>query len=82
MQKTAVEWLISQIVEDQIIKAKSVGEWEIAFQKAQEMDKNNSLKLIELTAQLTGVATVDDDIAKMSYEDVYNQFKFQKNKNG
>ena len=81
-QQTAVEWLISQIVEDQIIKAKSVGEWEIVFQKAKEMDKDNSLKLIELTAQLTGVATVDGDIAKMSYEDVYNQFKSQKNENG
>lgn len=75
MEQTAVEWLISQIVEDQIIKAKSVGEWEIVFQKAKEMDKDNSLKLIELTAQLTGVATVDNEIAKMSYEDVYNQFK-------
>lgn len=52
------------------------------FEKAQDMDKENSLKLIELTAQLTGVATVDGDIAKMSYEDVYNQFKSQKNENG
>lgn len=38
-QQTAVEWLISQIVEDQIIKAKSVGEWEIVFQKAKQMEK-------------------------------------------
>lgn len=37
--KTSVEWLISQIVEDQIIKAKSVREWEIIFQKAKEMEK-------------------------------------------
>lgn len=43
-QQTAVEWLISQIVEDQIIKAKSVGEWEIVFQKAQEMEKEQREK--------------------------------------
>jgi hypothetical protein len=38
-QQTAVEFLISQIVEDQIIKAKSVGKWEIVFQKAKEIEK-------------------------------------------
>ena len=44
-KQTAVEWLISQIVEDQIIKAKSVGEWEIIFKQAKEMEKEQAERM-------------------------------------
>ena len=40
-KQTAVEWLISQIVEDQIIKAKSVGEWEIYLNKPKKWRKSS-----------------------------------------
>jgi hypothetical protein len=39
MKQTAVEWLISNIVEDQSIKCKSMTEWIEIFTKAKEMEK-------------------------------------------
>lgn len=39
MKQTAVTWLISQIVEDQTIKAKSMTEWINIFEQAKAMEK-------------------------------------------
>ena len=39
VKQTAVEWIISQIVEDQTIKAKSMTEWINIFEQAKEMEK-------------------------------------------
>ena len=39
MKQTAVTWLISQIVEDQTIKAKSKTEWFNIFEQAKAMEK-------------------------------------------
>ena len=39
IKQTAIEWIISQIVEDQTIKAKSMSEWISIFEQAKEMEK-------------------------------------------
>lgn len=44
------------------------------FDEAMKLHKFQSVSLIELSAQLTGVASVDPKIAKMEYIDVYNQY--------
>ncbi len=43
-KQTAVEWLIHNIIEDQIIKAKSISEWDDILNKAKEMDKEQRLQ--------------------------------------
>jgi len=70
MKQTAVQLL--KEVSDYEMKSgtKMVVNWDMYL----EIEKEQSLKLIELTAQLTGVASVDDEIAKMEYVDVYNHF--------
>lgn len=69
MKQTAVEQLIYDLrnIDMSIFN-------EEHCKKYLEIEKEQSLKLIELTAQLTGVASVDDEIAKMEYVDVYNHF--------
>jgi hypothetical protein len=67
--ETSVEWLAEQL--ESITQD--------LFEQAKKMHKKQSLELIELTAQLTGVATVDSEIAKMKPIDVYNQYYNTKN---
>ena len=38
-KQSSVEWLISQIAEDQMIKAKSLNEWTKIFEQAKAMHK-------------------------------------------
>jgi hypothetical protein len=38
-KQTAVEWLIQSIVEDQTIKAKSMSEWNMVFDQAKAMER-------------------------------------------
>ena len=40
VKETAVNWIIHNIVEDQIIKAKSMSEWVSIFEQAKEMEKD------------------------------------------
>ena len=47
--ESPINWLISQIVEDQIIKSKSVGEWEIIFQEARQKEVDLIQKTIDRT---------------------------------
>ena len=77
MKQTAVEWLIEQMEQRDFISIPKP-EW---VQQAKEMDKKQSLELIKLTAELTGVATVDDEIAKMELIDVYNHYYGKLNQN-
>lgn len=44
MKRTAVTWLISQIVEDQTIRAKSMTEWINIFEQAKAMYKDEIIK--------------------------------------
>jgi hypothetical protein len=38
-KQTSIEWLIQSIVEDQTIKAKSMSEWNLVFEKVKQMYK-------------------------------------------
>ena len=71
--QTTITWL-----EQEFIKLESTigvhGKMYELIEQAKEMEKQQSLELIELSSQLTGVATVDDEISKMTYVDVYNQY--------
>lgn len=77
-KQTAVEWLIEQykkgIQYNPLEKDGYSNARNNLIEQAKEMEKQQSLELIELSSQLTGVATVDDDISKMTYTDVYNQY--------
>jgi hypothetical protein len=49
-QVTAVELLIQNIVEDQTIKAKSMSEWIMVFEKVKAMEKEQMVKFAEFVA--------------------------------
>ena len=59
--KSSVEWLINQITEEQMIKAKSLNEWLEIFEQAKSMHKKEveSLNQIELPT--------DEDIKDFSF---------------
>ena len=44
---TAVEWLIQNIVEDQIIKAKSMSEWTTIYEQARQMEKQQIIDAVD-----------------------------------
>ena len=43
-KQTAVEWLIQSIVEDQTIKAKSMSEWNMVYEQAKAMEKEQIIE--------------------------------------
>jgi len=47
IKQTAVEWLISQIKDDQVNKAKSEAEWQKVFKQALKMEKSQILDMID-----------------------------------
>lgn len=79
---TPIEWFVNELKSN---RKKHVGyknidiDFKYKIEQAKKMHKEQSLELIELTAQLTGVATVDSEIAKMEHIDVYNQYYNSKN---
>jgi hypothetical protein len=65
-KQTAVEWLIQSIVEDQTIKAKSMSEWNMVYEQAKAMEKE----------QMIDFAQKWEDSPLERYdckEDLYNQ---------
>jgi hypothetical protein len=48
MKQTAVGLLIQNIVEDQTIKAKSMSEWVMVFEKVKEMEKKQIMDAVNL----------------------------------
>ena len=52
IKQTAVEWLISQIKDDQVNKAKSEAEWQNVFKQALKMEKNQILDMIDSQVDL------------------------------
>lgn len=46
-KQTAVSWLIHNIVDDQIDRAKSMSEWLVIFDKAKAMEKEQIQKAID-----------------------------------
>jgi len=39
-KQTSIEWLINQITEDQMVKAKSIHQWKQVFKQAKAMHKD------------------------------------------
>lgn len=76
-EPTSVEWLFSELLGDRVLSKELIE----LREQAKHLHKKQSLELIELTAQLTGAATVDSEIAKMEYIDVYNQYYKIKSEN-
>jgi disulfide oxidoreductase YuzD len=73
--KTAVEWLESEMLEHYSpFDNKLLYE---AIHKAKEMDKEQSIELIRQTAMFMAAADFDEDIAKMTFEDIYETLKQQ-----
>ena len=75
MKQTAVEWIISQIVEDQTIKAKSMTEWINIFEQAKAMEKE---QIIESYCQGCFDMWKDDGIvpretSKQYYNETYEK---------
>ena len=52
IKQTAVEWLINQIKDDQVNKAKSEVEWQNVFKQALKMEKNQILDMIDSQVDL------------------------------
>jgi hypothetical protein len=52
IKQTAVEWLISQIKDDQVNKVKSEAEWQKVFKQALKMEKNQILDMIDSQVDL------------------------------
>ena len=75
-KQTAVEWLVEKLQNRQngIFKGIHYMSLDEIYNLAKAIEKQQSLELIELTAQLTGVATVDNEISKMEFIDVYKQY--------
>jgi hypothetical protein len=46
----------------------------IEWEKYLEKEKEQSIELIKQTAMFMAAAPLDEEIAKMSYEDIYNSY--------
>jgi len=70
-QQTAVEWLIEQMP---LGIRKTLSENGIDFEQAIAMEKQQSIGLIKQTVMFMAASHLDEDIANMSYEDVYKTY--------
>lgn len=50
---TAVEFIISSIIEDQSKQSKSMSEWVIIFEEAKQMEKQQTVDFAEKTRYIT-----------------------------
>lgn len=83
-EPTSVEWLVNELksTTKKHLGYKNIDiDFKNKIEQAKHLHKKQSLELIELTAQLTGAATVDSEIGKMEYIDVYNQYYKSKTEN-
>ena len=69
-QQTAVEWLYNELLNAE----PNVLEWNKLLEQAKEMDKKQSIGLIKQTAMFMAASHLDEEIANMSYEDVYKTY--------
>ena len=68
MKQTAVGLLIQNIVEDQTIKAKSMSEWVMVFEKVKTMEKKQIMK-----SNRDGVDMVIEEKQFLTAEQYYNK---------
>jgi len=71
MKQTAVGLLIQNIVEDQTIKAKSMSEWVMVFEKAKEMEKEQIIDAYDAGLFDGSMDDVNDRIYKQYYNETY-----------
>jgi hypothetical protein len=69
MKQTAVGLLIQNIVEDQTIKAKSMSEWIMVFEKAKEMEKEQIIDTFQDSRILS--VTNNCSSGKQYYNETY-----------
>jgi len=70
--KTAVEWLIQNIVEDQTIKAKSMSEWTTIYEQAKAMEKEQIIEAY-LTPLSNEYWFQKDEILNQESKKYYNE---------
>jgi hypothetical protein len=70
MKQTAVGLLIQNIVEDQTIKAKSMSEWIMVFEKVKEMEKE---QIIDFTRKAVRKILDEDRQNPFNLEQYYNE---------
>jgi hypothetical protein len=70
-QLTAVEWL-EKISNGGLVTKSHFNE---LLQQAKEMEKEQSIELIRQTAMYMAASDFDEDIAKMTFEDIYETLK-------
>jgi hypothetical protein len=63
--------LIETLTETQVNTLKAVM---LVAERLLEKEKEQSIELIKQTAMFMAAAPLDEEIAKMSYEDVYNSY--------
>jgi hypothetical protein len=69
-EATAVQFLIQNIVEDQTIKAKSMSEWIMVFEKVKEMEKE---QIIDFTRKAVRKILDEDRQNPFNLEQYYNE---------
>ena len=72
---TAVEWLLEQLDVETVLTRRQLSD---VINKAKEMEKEQSIELIRQTAMFMAAADFDEDIAKMTFEDIYETLKQEK----
>ena len=70
-KQNSVEWLISQITEDQMAKAKSIHEWISIFEQAKAMHKEE-IERAHYEGSVIVMSKPDDDMLQLA-EQYYNE---------
>ena len=79
--KTAMQELIEWYQREHFVKTTFYIQLLNKFEELLEKEKEQSIGLIQQTAMFMAASSLDEDIAKMSYEDVYNSYYNQIYKN-
>lgn len=71
-KQTAVEWLIQSIVEDQTIKAKSMSEWNMVYEQAKAMEREQIIDAFGVGCQVESTRLIGyQGMAEQYYNQTY-----------
>ena len=71
-KQTAVEWLIQSIVEDQTIKAKSISEWNMVYEQAKAMEREQMIDAFGVGCQVESTRLIGyQGMAEQYYNETY-----------
>lgn len=73
MKHTPVQWLEIVLIWDPISEEEFEHNMN-CWKQAKEMEKEQAIELIKQTAMFMAASNLDEDIANMSYEDVYKTY--------